>query len=336
MVMVKAFGYGSGSYEIAKVLSHHKVDYLGVAFADEGIALRNAGVQTPIIVMNPEASAFNAMIAYSLEPEIYSVRELRAFITIAQQKNISDYPIHIKLDTGMHRLGFEAHQLDELIELLKNNNFVSVKTIFSHLSSSDMPQYRDFTLEQIEKFTTRSQKITDALGINPIRHILNTSGIYNFPDAQFDMVRLGIGLYGVGNDAEERKALENVGTLKTVILQIKDIEPGESVGYSRKFMANKNVRIATLPVGYADGIPRSWGNEKGYVMIKGQKAVITGTISMDMMMVNVTGIDCKEGDRAIIFGNVPTVVEMAEALGTIPYEILTSISQRVKRVFYKE
>ena len=191
-------------------------------------------------------------------------------------------------------------------------------------------------MEQIEKFTTRSQKITNALGINPIRHILNTSGIYNFPDAQFDMVRLGIGLYGVGNDAEERKALENVGTLKTVILQIKDIEPGESVGYSRKFMAHENVRIATLPVGYADGIPRSWGNEKGYVMIKGQKAVITGTISMDMMMVNVTGIDCKEGDRAIIFGNTPTVVEMAEALGTIPYEILTSISQRVKRVFYKE
>ncbi|RYJ41612.1 bifunctional UDP-N-acetylmuramoyl-tripeptide:D-alanyl-D-alanine ligase/alanine racemase [Flavobacterium beibuense] len=336
MVMVKAFGYGSGSYEIAKLLSHHKVDYLGVAFADEGIALRNAGISTPIIVMNPEASAFNAMIAYNLEPEVYSARELRAFIAIAQQKNLSDYPIHIKLDTGMHRLGFEAHQLDELIDLLKNNNFVSVKSIFSHLSSSDVPQYRDFTLEQIEKFSNRSQKIIDALGINPIRHILNTSGIYNFPEHQFNMVRLGIGLYGVGNDAEELKALENVGTLKTVILQIKDIEPGESVGYSRRFMADKKIRTATLPIGYADGIPRSWGNEKGYVMIKGQKAVITGTISMDMMMVDVTHIDCKEGDRAIIFGTAPTVVEMANALGTIPYEILTSISQRVKRVFYKE
>ncbi len=336
MVMVKAFGYGSGSYEIAKALSHHKVDYLGVAFADEGIALRNAGISTPIIVMNPEASAFNAMIAYDLEPEVYSTRELKAFIAIAKQKNLSDYPIHIKLDTGMHRLGFEAHQLDELIELLKNNNFVSVKSIFSHLSSSDVPQYRDFTLGQIEKFGTWSQKLMESLNINPIRHIVNTSGIYNFPDAQFDMVRLGIGLYGVGNDAEEHRALENVGTLKTVILQIKDIEPGESVGYSRRFMAQGKVRIATLPIGYADGIPRRWGNEKGYVMIKGQKAVITGTISMDMMMVNVTDIDCKEGDRAIIFGNAPTVVEMAETLGTIPYEILTSISQRVKRVFYKE
>ena len=236
----------------------------------------------------------------------------------------------------MHRLGFEAHQLDELIDLLKNNNFVSVKSIFSHLSSSDVPQYRDFTLEQIEKFSNRSQKIIDALGINPIRHILNTSGIYNFPEHQFNMVRLGIGLYGVGNDAEELKALENVGTLKTVILQIKDIEPGESVGYSRRFTANKKIRTATLPIGYADGIPRSWGNEKGYVMIKGQKAVITGTISMDMMMVDVTQIDCKEGDRAVIFGTAPTVVEMANALGTIPYEILTSISPRVKRVFYKE
>lgn len=336
MVMVKAFGYGSGSYEIAKLLSHQKVDYLGVAFADEGIALRNAGISTPIIVMNPEASAFSAMTAYNLEPEIYSVRELRAFIEIAKQKNLSDYPIHIKLDTGMHRLGFEDYQLDELIDLLKHNNFVSVKSIFSHLSSSDVPHYRDFTLGQIDKFTQWSQKIIDSLSINPIRHILNTSGIYHFPEAQFNMVRLGIGLYGVGNDAQERKSLENVGTLKTVILQIKDIQPGESVGYSRKFIASEKVRTATLPIGYADGIPRSWGNEKGYVMINGKKAVITGTISMDMMMVNITGIDCKEGDKAVIFGTSPTVVEMAEALGTIPYEILTSISQRVKRVFYQE
>lgn len=336
MVMVKAFGYGSGSYEIAKALSHQKVDYLGVAFADEGIALRNAGISTPIIVMNPESSAFAAMAAYNLEPEIYSAKELKAFIAVAQQKNLSNYPIHIKLDTGMHRLGFMENQLDELIDLLRNNNLVSVKSIFSHLSSSDVPEYEDFTLGQIDNFERWSAKLIAELQIQPLRHILNTSGIYNFPQAQYDMVRLGIGLYGVGNDENERKQLETVGTLKTVILQIKDIEPGESIGYSRRFIATEKIRTATLPIGYADGIPRAWGNQKGYVTINGKKAVITGTISMDMMMVNVTGIDCKEGDRAVIFGKSPSVVEMAQALGTIPYEILTSISQRVKRVFYKE
>lgn len=336
MVMVKAFGYGSGSYEIAKALSHQKVDYLGVAFADEGIALRNAGITTPIIVMNPERSAFSAMAAYNLEPEIYSAKELRAFIIVAQQKNLSNYPVHIKLDTGMHRLGFMENQLDELIDLLKNNNLVSVKSIFSHLSSSDVPEYHDFTLGQIDNFERWSARLISELEINPIRHILNTSGIYNFPEAQYNMVRLGIGLYGVGNDKIESNQLETVGTLKTVILQIKDIEAGESIGYSRRFIANDNIRIATLPIGYADGIPRAWGNQKGYVTINGKKAQITGTISMDMMMVNVTGIDCKEGDKAMIFGKNPTVVEMAEVLGTIPYEILTSISQRVKRVFYKE
>lgn len=336
MVMVKAFGYGSGSYEIAKALSHQKVDYLGVAFADEGIALRNAGITTPIIVMNPERTTFAAMAAYNLEPEIYSAKELRLFIAVAQQKNLSNYPIHLKLDTGMHRLGFMEGQIDELIELLSNNNLLSVKSIFSHLSSSDVPEYRDFTLGQIARFEAWSQAIMAALEINPLRHILNTSGIYNYPEAQYDMVRLGIGLYGVGNDAEEDNQLETVGTLKTVILQIKDIAPGESIGYSRKFIAKENMRIATLPIGYADGIPRAWGNERGFVTINGKKAVITGTISMDMMMVDVTGIDCKEGDRAVIFGKSPTVTEIAQALGTIPYEILTSISQRVKRVFYKE
>ena len=336
MVMVKAFGYGSGSYEIAKALSHQKVDYLGVAFADEGIALRNAGITTPIIVMNPERSAFAAMAAYNLEPEVYSAKELRAFIVVAQQKNLSNYPIHIKLDTGMHRLGFMENQLDELIDLLKNNNLVSVKSIFSHLSSSDVPEYRDFTLGQINNFERWSARLISELEINPIRHILNTSGIYNFPEAQYNMVRLGIGLYGVGNDKTENQQLETVGTLKTVILQIKTIEPGESIGYSRRFIATEKIRIATLPIGYADGIPRAWGNQKGYVTINGKKAQITGTISMDMMMVNVNDIDCKEGDRAVIFGKSPTVVEMAESLGTIPYEILTSISQRVKRVFYKE
>lgn len=336
MVMVKAFGYGSGSFEIAKLLAHHKVDYLGVAFADEGIALRNAGIEMPIIVMNPENSAFSAMIAYHLEPEIYSPAVLKTFITLAQQKNLSNYPIHIKLDTGMHRLGFEENNLDDLISVLKNNNFVSVKSIFSHLSASDGPEFNDFTLQQIHTFDRWSQKIVSELNITPIRHILNTSGIYNFPDYQFDMVRLGIGLYGVGNDEEEMKHLENVGTLKTVILQTKEIQAGESVGYSRKFMATQTTKTATIPIGYADGIPRSWGNQKGYVMIKNQKASIIGNICMDMLMVDITGIDCKEGDTVIIFGQQPRVTEIAKTIGTIPYEILTSISHRVKRIFFKE
>lgn len=336
MVMVKAFGYGSGSFEIAKLLAHHKIDYLGVAFADEGIALRNAGIDMPIIVMNPENSAFSAMVAYNLEPEIYSPQVLKRFITLAQQKNLSNYPIHIKLDTGMHRLGFESGNLDELITLLQHNNFVSVKSIFSHLSASDGPEFNDFTLQQIHTFDNWSQQIISALQIQPIRHILNTSGIYNFPEYQFDMVRLGIGLYGVGNDENEMKHLENVGTLKTVILQIKNVPTGDSVGYSRKFMATHLTQTATIPIGYADGIPRSWGNQKGYVLIHNQKAPIIGNICMDMLMVDITGIDCKEGDTVIIFGQQPRVTEIAKTIGTIPYEILTGISQRVKRIFYKE
>jgi alanine racemase len=336
MAMVKAFGYGSGSYEIAKVLAHHKIDYLGVAFADEGIALRNAGISTPVIVMNPENSAFAAMVAYNLEPEIYSVRELKAFIALAQQKNLSGYPVHIKIDTGMHRLGFMEHQLDELIELLKNNNLITVKSIFSHLSSSDVPEFADFTREQIAQFEKWSSRLMMQLNIRPIRHILNTSGVYHFADAQYDMVRVGIGLYGVGNDPEEMAQLQNVGTLKTIILQIKDIEVGESVGYSRRFRAETPTCIATLPVGYADGISRAWGNGKGYVLINSKKAPIVGCICMDMMMVNVTGIACSEGDKAIIFGENPKVTTIANAIGTIPYEILTGISQRVKRVFFKE
>lgn len=336
MVMVKAFGYGSGSFEIAKLLAHHKVDYLGVAFADEGIALRNAGIDMPIIVMNPENSAFSAMVAYNLEPEIYSPQVLKRFITLAQQKNLSNYPIHIKLDTGMHRLGFESGNLNELITTLQHNNFVSVKSIFSHLSASDGPEFNDFTLQQIHTFDNWSQQIINALQIQPIRHILNTSGIYNFPEYQFDMVRLGIGLYGVGNDENEMKQLENVGTLKTVILQVKNVPTGDSVGYSRKFMATHLTHTATIPIGYADGIPRSWGNQKGYVLIHNQKAPIIGNICMDMLMVDITGIDCKEGDTVIIFGEQPRVTEIAKTIGTIPYEILTGISQRVKRIFYKE
>lgn len=336
MVMVKAFGYGNGGFEIAKLLEHHKVDYLGVAFADEGIALKNAGIQLPIMVLNPENTSFSSIIQHQLEPEIYSLKGLNAFIQMAKSHQLVDFPIHIKIDTGMHRLGFEEEQIEALIAVLKQNKSVKVRSILSHMATSDDLNHQDFAHFQIDLFEKLSSKIIQDLQINPIRHILNTSGISNFPNAQYDMVRLGIGLYGISNDKKEQKYLENVGTLKSIISQIRIIEKGESVGYGRRFIAEKTTKIATIPIGYADGIARLWGNGLGFVTIYNQKATIIGSVCMDMLMVDVTDIDCNEGDRTTIFGESPTVVEMAEKLKTIPYEILTSISQRVKRVFYRE
>ncbi|MEP6805597.1 MAG: alanine racemase, partial [Flavobacterium sp.] len=335
MVMVKAFGYGNGGLEIAKLLEHHKVDYLGVAFADEGISLKNGGIKLPIMVLNPESTSFPSIIQYNLEPEIYSVKGLKAFLKIAKEKNLKDFPIHIKLDTGMHRLGFEENTLDELIQTLKGNSTVKVKSVLSHLATSDEMKHYDFVISQINLFEKLSSRLITALNIDPIRHILNTSGISNFPDAQYNMVRLGIGLYGVSNDPAEQKYLENVGTLKSIISQVRTIPAGDSVGYGRRFMAEKETKVATIPIGYADGISRLWGNQVGYVVIKNQKAYILGSVCMDMLMVDVSHIDCKEGDSVIIFGENPTVMEMALALKTIPYEIMTSISQRVKRVFFR-
>ncbi|RRJ93149.1 bifunctional UDP-N-acetylmuramoyl-tripeptide:D-alanyl-D-alanine ligase/alanine racemase [Paenimyroides tangerinum] len=336
MVMVKAFGYGNGSFEIAKLLQHHKVDYLGVAFADEGVELRNAGITMPIIVMNPENSAFSTMIAYHLEPEIYGISELNAFIKVAQSHNLYKYPIHLKLNTGMNRLGFVQQNFDELIPILKASNLLEVKSIFSHLATSDMPEEIDFTHEQLKKFKLWSNELIHKLDINPIRHILNTSGIYNFSGHQYEMVRVGIGLYGVGNDVFEDEQLQNVATLKTLILQINEVQIGESVGYGRRFVANRKSKIATIPIGYADGIRRAWGNEVGYVIINNKKAAIVGAICMDMMMIDVTEIDCEIGTEVLIFGEQLRVTEIAKFWNTIPYEVMTGISQRVKRIFYKE
>lgn len=335
MVMVKAFGYGNGGYEIAKQLEHLKVGYLGVAFADEGIALRKAGITTPIMVLNPEISSYKAMIAYQLEPEMYSLSGITSFIELAKEKNLNGYPIHLKIDTGMHRLGFEKSEVSELITLLQHNNFVKVTSIFSHLAASDNFDFKAFTLQQIEQFEAIATEISTTLQIQPIRHILNTSGIFNFPEYEFEMVRLGIGIYGVGNSEEEQISLENVSVLKSIISQIRIVNENESIGYSRKFVVQKEMRIATIPIGYADGIRRAWGNEKGYVLIHNQKATILGNICMDMLMVDVTSIPCEERDEVIIFGENPHVQEIASVCDTIPYEILTSISQRVKRIFYK-
>ena len=335
MVMVKAFGYGNGGYEIAKQLAHLKVDYLGVAFADEGIELRKAGITTPIMVLNPEISSYNSMIAYNLEPEMYSISGLTSFIELAKEKNLNTYPIHLKIDTGMHRLGFEKQDVSELIHLLQHNNFVKVASIFSHLAATDSLNFKTFTLEQIQLFLAISDEIISTLKIEPIRHILNTSGIYNYSDYQFEMVRLGIGIYGVGNSEEEQNSLQNVSTLKSIISQIRTVDVKDSIGYSRKFMVEKPMKIATIPIGYADGIRRAWGNEKGYVSINNQKATILGNVCMDMLMVDVTNIACQERDDVVIFGEKPHVTEIATVCNTIPYEILTSISQRVKRIFYK-
>jgi Alr-MurF fusion protein len=336
MVMVKAFGYGNGGFEIAKLLEHHKVDYLGVAFADEGIALKNAGIETKIMVLNPENSSFASIIQHQLEPEIYSIKGLLAFLKIAEQKVLSSFPIHIKLDTGMHRLGFEEEHLDELISILKGNKTVEIKSILSHMATSDDGKHYVFAMSQIALFEKLSARLMTELNINPIRHILNTSGISNFPKAQYDMVRLGIGLYGISNDSEEQKQLANVSTLKSIISQIRTIDKGESVGYGRRFIAEKTTKIATIPIGYADGISRHWGNSVGYVLINNEKAPIVGSICMDMMMVDATEIECHEGSEVIVFGKNPTINRIAEKTNTISYEILTSISQRVKRVFYRE
>ena len=336
MVMVKAFGYGNGSYEIAKLLAHHQVSYLGVAFADEGVELRKAGIKIPIMVMNPENSAFSTMIAYNLEPEIYNRAELESFLQIAENQNLYNYPIHLKLNTGMNRLGFVEKDFDALINLLKQTNLVQVASIFSHLATSDMPEEKNFTLQQIQKFKKWSAYLKEELRIQPLLHILNTSGIYNFGEYQMDMVRVGIGLYGVGNDLDEDTQLQNVATLKTVVLQINDVENDATVGYGRRFIAERKSKIATIAIGYADGIRRSYGNGKGYVLVNNQKAFIAGTICMDMLMIDVTNIDVKVGDEVIVFGNDLRITEVAKLWETIPYEVMTAISQRVKRIFYKE
>ncbi len=337
MVMVKASSYGSGVYEIAHLLKFHQVDYLGVAYPDEGVTLRNLGIQMPIMVMNADTSSHQSIIEQQLEPEIFSFRVLRSFVQKLKQTDQKNYPIHLKLDTGMHRLGFEEDDLYKLkLFLLENSDYISVQSIFSHLATSDVPEEKNFTLKQIHLFQTLYEDLVSSLGYRPIQHILNSSGITHFTDYQFDMVRLGIGLYGYNFDPKVQLHLKPIGTLKSTLSQIKTLQKGETVGYSRRFKAEKTTRIATIPIGYADGISRLQGNEKGYVQINQQKAPIIGNVCMDMIMVNVTEIACQEGDEVILLGEQPSLTEVAEWQQTIPYEVLTSISPRVKRVYYKE
>ncbi|WP_128330273.1 bifunctional UDP-N-acetylmuramoyl-tripeptide:D-alanyl-D-alanine ligase/alanine racemase [Apibacter sp. HY039] len=336
--MVKASSYGLGSFEVAEVLQYYHIDYLAVAYADEGALLREKGIYLPIMVMNPEISSYDSVIDNSLEPEIYSFRVLEKFIRKIKEKSISEkYPIHIKIDTGMHRLGFLPEEVEELALKLKNNPFVEVKSVFSHFAASDMPeQEEDFTRLQAKRLRSSYEIIIDILGYKPLLHISNSPGIINYPEYQFDAVRLGIGMYGYIENDKAFKKLENVATLKTVISNIHILDTGETIGYGRRFKAQRKSSIATLPIGYADGIRRMVGNEKGYVTVSGKKAPIVGTVCMDMLMIDVTAIPCKEGDSVVILGENPGLKEYAEWCETIPYEILTSISPRVKRIYYRE
>ncbi|MDP4266279.1 MAG: bifunctional UDP-N-acetylmuramoyl-tripeptide:D-alanyl-D-alanine ligase/alanine racemase [Bacteroidota bacterium] len=337
MAMVKAFSYGSGSFEIANLLQFYRVDYLTVAYADEGIELRKAGITMPIMVMNTEESSIDNMITYNLEPEIYSFRVL-GFLENALSKNktTDKFPIHLKIDTGMHRLGFEKEDTDELILRIKANEKIQVSSVFTHLVATDDPVLDDFTMSQLTLFTEITEKIKSSFDYPILVHALNSAGIVRFRDFQFDMVRLGIGLYGISFNAKEQENLINVSTLKTVISQIKNVPLNESIGYNRKWIARKNMQIATIAIGYADGLSRRLSNGVGKVMVNGVLANIVGNICMDMCMIDVTNIPVKEGDEVIVFGNYYPIAELARQSGTIPYEILTNISRRVKRIYYQE
>lgn len=333
MGMVKAFSYGAGSYEIAKVMEYNRVDYLTVAYADEGVALRKAGIKTPIMVMNPESVAFDSIIQHNLEPEVYNFFMLDQLLKACNGQEMS---IHIEVDTGMKRLGFDEQDLDQLIELIHQNNNLRVKSIFSHLAASDEKKHDLFTHEQIQKFERMSNKIKAAFNYPILQHILNSGGIARFPEAQFDMVRLGIGLYGIDPAEKLNKQLQPIGTLKTVISQIRTIKSHETIGYSRRGNVQRDSQIAVVAIGYADGLNRRLGNGKGYMMINGHKAPIVGSICMDMTMIDVTGINCREGDEVLVMGKEIDINEIAGKIGTIPYEVLTGISQRVKRVYFYE
>ena len=336
MAMVKAYSYGLGGYEIAEFLQHHHIDYLGVAYADEGVDLRKNGITTPIMVMNPEQHSYDIIIDFNLEPEIYSFRVLEMFNQQLIRKGIQQkYPIHIKLETGMHRLGFKEDELNELIEKLNSMN-VKVASIFSHLSSSDDFNEKEYTLEQIEVFKKNSEKLISGLNYKPLRHILNTSGIVNYSDYHFDMVRIGIGMVGISSNPEIKKQLQSAVSFKTVISQISEVNEGDSIGYNRKYRAESDTKIATIPVGYADGIPRLIGNKTGNVGIGGNIFPIVGNVCMDMMMIEIGNFPAKEGDEVIIFNSKPNLEEFAYYCKTIPYEVLTSISRRVKRIYIKD
>jgi len=330
LVVIKAFGYGSDAIEIANILKND-VDYFAVAYAGEGIALRKAGIKTRILVLHPQVSNLKDIVKFELEPNLYNTFILKAFLKLAITSKLKNYPIHLKFNTGLNRLGFKGHEIEFIASKLLGNKSISIVSIFSHLAASEDIKERKYSLVQISEFEKIGKEFERYFGFKPMMHMTNTSGIINYPQAHFDMVRLGIGLYGFANDEKETLKLQNVLSLKSIISQINVVEKGESVGYNRAFKAPKYLKTATIPIGHADGISRRLGNGKGYVQIKNKKALIVGNVCMDMIMVNITDIDCKEGDEVIIFDNQKTVEELAMKADTISYEILTAISQRVNR-----
>lgn len=333
--MIKADAYGSGSVEIAKTLQDHRVDYLAVAVADEGVTLRRNGITANVMIMNPEMTAFKTMFDYDLEPEVYSFRLLEALIRAAEKEGITDYPVHVKLDTGMHRLGFDpTADMKRLIDRLKHQNAIIPRSVFSHFVGSDSDAFDDFSARQFALFDAGSKQLQAAFGHKILRHMDNSAGIEHFPERQMDMCRLGLGLYGV--DPRTNAMLQNVSTLKTTILQMHSVKAGETVGYSRKGVIEHDSLIAAIPIGYADGLDRRLGNRRCYCLVNGKKAPYVGNICMDVAMIDVTGIDCREGDSVEIFGDHLPVTVLSDVLETIPYEVLTGVSTRVKRVYFQD
>ena len=334
MAMVKAHSYGAGSFEIANLLEYERVDYLAVAYTDEGVELRQAGIELPIMVMNPERAGYASMLRNQLEPEIYSLRTLRSFGSAAEKRNeTGPFPIHLKLDTGMHRLGFGPDEIEGLITSLQAFPKLKVESVFTHLAAADASLEDNFTRDQITSYLSMVNALEDAMGYSVIKHVVNSAGILRFPEAHFDMVRLGIGMYGIASHPNHPFDLKTVATLRTSISQIKNIAAGETIGYGRKGKATQAMRIATLPIGYADGFSRAFSNGVGWVSIHGKKAPVIGNVCMDMTMIDLTGIEAKEGDMVEVFGANNKADDLAKAIDTIAYELLTAISKRVKRVY---
>ena len=337
MAMVKAFAYGSGGAEIAGILQFHKVDYLAVAYADEGIELRKAGISLPVMVMNPEETAYAPMAEYDLEPEIFSFNILQSLDTFLQREGIQQYPVHIEIETGMNRLGFDSGEINKLGDLLRASRSFHVKSVFTHLAASEEASQDEFTTEQFRKFEKAAVLLQEKLGYSFLRHIANSAAVIRHPQLQMDMVRLGIGLYGVDSAESNKVNLQTVATLRSTIAQLKNLKAGESVSYNRKGVVDRDSVIATVRLGYADGYPRRLGNKSGKMYIKGKLAPLIGSVCMDMTMIDVTDIPgVREGDEVIVFGKEIPVQQLAEWAGTIPYEIMTGISQRVKRVYFEE
>ena len=330
LAVVKACGYGSDGVQVASFLQD-KVDYFAVAYGHEGVALRQADIKTPILVLHPQIQNIDLIVQYQLEPSLYNFNILNAFLSFTKKQSLKEYPIHLKFNTGLNRLGFYNNDVPKVMSSLEESKYHKIVSILSHLAASEDANERDFTLTQLNNFNSIVKEVNTYLEYKPLIHTLNTSGVINYPEAQFDMVRIGIGLYGFGNNKEETSKLKNSHVLKSVISQIHTIKKGETVGYNRAFKAKKLTKTATIPIGHADGISRKLGNNKGYVTIHDKKAWIIGNVCMDMIMVDISSINCDEGDEVFIFKNQEDILFMASITNTISYEILTMISQRIKR-----